>query len=138
MSAFFHNMFQSFFLLGYISLYVISIAILRPFRPHRFRKKSTVAIKISYLIYLAIFLSFTYLVLFGNNTETKGLEPGEHFFNDHFVLFLSATIVPNIGITIRRKVQKNRTQFNILFTLLNTLFIMYLSFLMVSKQWVLL
>jgi len=66
MGGFFHSVFQVFFLIGYVLIFVVTIIILRPFRVHRRRLKSTVALKISYLLYQISFLVFTYLLLFGN------------------------------------------------------------------------
>ena len=138
MSNFFQSAFQFFFLIGYVILYIVSIIILRPFRLHRKRKKSTVSLKVSYLLYLALFLVFTYLLLFGNKEPSEEDVPYDTLFNFHFLLFLTATIVPNIGIMIRKKIKKNRIEYNIMFTLINTLYFIYLFYLCISKEWALL
>ena len=65
MSGFSQNAFQVFFAFGYLLLFVISIIILKPFRVHRQRPVSTISLKVSYIIFLAVFLTFTYLLLFG-------------------------------------------------------------------------
>jgi hypothetical protein len=138
MSNFFQSAFQFFFLIGYVVLYIVSIIILRPFRLHRKRKKSTISLKLSYLLYLALFLVFTYLLLFGNKEPSEDDVPYDTLFNLHFLLFLTATIVPNIGIMIRKKIKKNRIEYNIMFTLINTLYFIYLFYLCISKEWALL
>ena len=137
MNSFFHNIFQFFFLIGYIVLYIVSIIILRPFRLHRKRKKSTIAFKVSYLIYLLFFLCFSYLLLFGNKELYENEEPYNTLFNIHFLLFLTSAIIPNLGIMIRKRIKKNRVEYNVSFTLINVIYIAYLIFLCVSRQWAL-
>ncbi len=138
MGGFFHGIFQFFFLVGYIILFIVSIIILRPFRIHKKRRISTISIKVSYLFFLAMFLLFTYLLLFGNKIPDNDDQPYDSFFNIYFLIFLTATIVPNIGIMIRRRIKKNRVEYNVLFTLVNMLYGMYLLFLVVTGQWALL
>lgn len=135
---FFHNIFQFFFLIGYVILFIVSIIILRPFRVHKRRRISTMSIKLSYLIFLACFLIFTYMLLFGpkttENTDTTG-DP--FFFNPYFLIFLSSTIIPNIGIMIRRRIKKKRVQYNLGLTLVNLLYASYLIFLISTEKWAL-
>lgn len=138
MSNFFQSAFEFFFLIGYVILYIVSIIILRPFRLHRKRKKSTISLKVSYLLYLAAFLFFTYCLLFGNKELSEDNVPYETLFNIHFLIFLTATIIPNIGIMVRKKIKKNRIEYNVMFTLINTLYFIYLTYLCLSKQWALL
>jgi hypothetical protein len=138
MGGFFHGIFQFFFLVGYIILFIVSIIILRPFRVHKRRRGSTIALKISYLIFLAHFLIFTYMLLFGIKIIDENDQPYDTIFNIYFLIFLSATIVPNIGIMLRRRIKKNRMEYNVLFTSINLIYAMYLLFLIVSGQWALL
>jgi hypothetical protein len=138
MGGFFHGIFQFFFLVGYIVLFIVSIIILRPFRVNKRRLTSTIALKISYLIFLALFLVFTYMLLFGKKVIKDTDQPYDSIFNIYFLIFLTATIVPNVGIMIRRRIKKNRTEYNVLFTLINLLYALYLLFLIVSGQWALL
>jgi len=137
MGNFFQGVFQTFFLAGYIILFVVTILILRPFRYHKRRIKSTVALKLSYLLYLFAFLVFTYLLLFGEKMVSEEEQPYDTLFNIHFIFFLTSTIIPNVGIMIRRKVRKNRVEYNILFTLINTLYFTYLMYLSFSHKWAL-
>jgi hypothetical protein len=138
MGGFFHGVFQFFFLLGYVVLFIVSIIILRPFRKHKHRLISTMMLKLSYLVFLAAFLVFTYMLLFGNKILNSNDRPYDSIFNIYFLIFLTATIVPNIGIMIRRKIRKKRVEFNILFTIINLLYALYLIFLIFSGQWALL
>ena len=88
MGGFFHGIFQFFFLVGYIILFIVSIIILRPFRVHKRRRVSTMAIKISYLIFLALFLIFTYMLLFGKKVISENDQPYDTIFNVYFLIFL--------------------------------------------------
>ena len=138
MGGFFHGIFKFFFLVGYIILFIVSIIILRPFRVHKRRKVSTMSIKISYLIFLALFLTFTYMLLFGKKVIDENDQPYDTIFNVYFLIFLTATIVPNVGIMIRRRIKKNRVEYNIIFTMINLLYSLYLLFLITTGQWALL
>ena len=138
MGGFFHGIFQFFFLVGYIILFIVSIIILRPFRIHKRRRGSTISLKVSYLLFLALFLAFTYMLLFGDKIINENEQPYDSIFNIYFLIFLTATIVPNVGIMIRRRIKKNRVEYNIIFTLVNLLYALYLLFLIASGQWALL
>lgn len=137
MGNFFHGVFQTFFLIGYVVLFVVTILILRPFRFHKRRQKSTILLKMSYVLYLASFLTFTYLLLFGKKEITETEQPYETLFNIHFLFFLTSTLVPNIGIMIRRKIKRNRMEYNILAAIINLLYFFYLTYLCVSHKWAL-
>jgi hypothetical protein len=137
MERYFHGVFQTFFLIGYLVLFVVTIIILQPFRYHKRRRKSTIFLKVSYLLYLISFLIFTYLLLFGPKDLSSKEQPYETLFNIHFLFFLTSTIIPNVGIMIRRRVKKNRIEYNILVALINLLYFFYLSWLCVSHTWAL-
>lgn len=137
MGNFFHGVFQTFFLIGYIVLFVVTVLILRPFRFHKRRLKSTIILKVSYLLYLASFLTFTYLLLFGKKEIAESEQPFETLFNIHFLFFLTSTIIPNLGIMIRRRIKKNRVEYNILASIIILLYFFYLSYLCVSHKWAL-
>ena len=137
MGNFFHGVFQTFFLIGYAVLFVVTILILRPFRFHKRRLKSTVILKMSYLLYLVSFLAFTYLLLFGRKEVAESEQPYETLFNIHFLFFLTSTLIPNIGIMIRRRIKKNRVEYNLLVTVINLLYLIYLTYLCISHKWAL-
>ncbi len=138
MTNFFHNVFEVFFMVGYLILFVISIIIIKPFRVHRKRPVSTISLKVSYLVFLFLFLSFTYLLLFGAKELEEGDVPYDTLFNIHFLIFLSSTIVPNLGIMVRTRIKKKRVEYNILFIVINLIYIAYLIFAVMSKKWALL
>ena len=137
MGNFFHGVFQTFFLIGYVVLFIVTILILQPFKYHRRRLKSTILLKMTYLLYLASFLTFTYLLLFGKKEISDSEQPYDTLFNIHFLFFLTSTIVPNIGIMIRRKIRKSRVDYNILVSVINLIYFFYLVYLCVSHKWAL-
>lgn len=137
MGNFFNGVFQTFFLIGYVILLVVTVIILKPLRYHKRRQKSTVFLKLSYLFYLISFLAFTYLLLFGKKEYSASEQPFDTLFNIHFLFFLTSTIVPNVGIMIRRKIKKNRMEYNILVGVINLIYFSYLTFLCVSHKWAL-
>jgi uncharacterized membrane protein YhaH (DUF805 family) len=137
MGNFFHGVFQTFFLIGYAVLFVITILILKPFRYHKRRRASTIFLKVSYLLYLISFLVFTYLLLFGKKEINESETAYDTLFNIHFLFFLTSTIVPNVGIMVRRKIRKNRVEYNILVATINIIYFIYLTYLCVSHKWAL-
>jgi hypothetical protein len=137
MGNFFHGIFQTFFLIGYCILYIVTIIILKPFRYHRRRSKSTIVLKFTYLLFLASFMVFTYLLLFGKKEIRESEQPYETLFNVHFLFFLTSTIIPNVGIMIRRNIKKNRIEYNILVSLINIIYFCYLAYLCFSHKWAL-
>jgi hypothetical protein len=138
MDSFFHNIFHIFFLFGYLVLYVVSVILLKPFRLHKHRPKSTIALKLSYLMFLLVFLIFTYLLLFGKKELSDDELPYDTLFNIHFLIFLSSTIIPNIGVMLRRSIRRKRIQFNLIFIGINLIYALYLLFLIISRKWALL
>lgn len=138
MSGFFQNAFQVFFVFGYLLLFVISIIILKPFRVHRKRPITTISLKVSYLVFLAVFLIFTYLLLFGTKEHSNDDIPYDTLFNIHFLIFLSSTIIPNMGIMLRRKITKKRVEYNMVCIGINLIYVGYLIFAITSNKWALL
>ena len=138
MVVFLQNVFQVFFSFGLLLLFVVSIIILKPFRVHKKRPITTIGLKSSYLVFLAAFLFFTYLLLFGEKTYDDENTPYDTLFNVHFLFYLSSTIVPNIGIMIRRSIKKKRVEYNLVFIIINLIYLVYMIYAIVSGKWSLL
>lgn len=138
MGGFFQNVFQLFFIVGYLVIFVISIIILKPFRIHRKRPVTTISLKTSFLGFLIFFLIFTYLLLFGEKELSDSDIPFDTLFNFHFLVFLSSTIIPVLGIMIRRSIKRKRVQFNVFFTLINVIYSLYFIYAIISHKWALL
>lgn len=98
---------------GFVILYVLAWILLQPTMIHRKRKVSTLFLKVSYLLYLAILLAFIYFLTF----YTRDL--GDFFTNLHFTLILFSVFIPSVAMFARRKVRKNRSLYNAVFSLMN-------------------
>ncbi|QQS50199.1 MAG: hypothetical protein IPM71_11430 [Bacteroidota bacterium] len=137
MGVFFQSVFEVIFVFGLLLLFVVSIIILKPFRVHRKRPITTIALKGSYLLFLASFLIFTYLLLFGPKQIDESLQPYDSLFNIHFLFYLSASVVPNVGIMLRRQIRKKRIEFNLMLLAVNIIYLAYMVFAIVSGTWAL-
>jgi hypothetical protein len=114
----------------------VSIIILRPFRIHRKRAVSTIALKVSYLIYLLAFLLLAYLVLFYSGPRSEDDDPvGKNPFLIYYVAVIMAFFIPNLGIMLRRKFNKFRNQYNFIFTAINLFTTLILAFIIYTMPW---
>ncbi len=124
------------FIATFIFLFVVSIIILRPFRVHRKRAVSTIALKVSYLVYLLAFLLLAYLVLFYSGIRSEEDDPsGKNPFILYYVAVILAFFVPNLGIMLRRKFDKLRSQYNLIFTVINLFTTLVLAFIIYTMSW---
>jgi len=124
------------FIATFLFLYIVSIIILRPFRVHRKRPVSTIALKVSYLLYLAVFLVMAYMVLFFSEMpKEEDARSGDEMFTIYYVIVIFSFFVPNLGVMLRRKVDKLRPAYNVLFTMVNVFVIVALSFILYTYPW---
>ena len=115
---------------------MVSVIILKPFRIHKRRPITTIAFKLSYLIYLLVFLILAYLVLFYSRTHDDLEEPGrKNPFTIYYIIVILAFLIPNLGIMFRRKVNKLRVQYNVIFTGINLVVILVLAFIIYTIPW---
>jgi len=136
MNNFFQFLLHFIFIATFLFVFIIAIIILKPFRLHRKRKISTIFLKISYLLYLAFFLGFVYLVLFFTDNEVSTEEVMENGTSViYYIIVLIAFFLPNIGIMIRRKFKEKRGVFNYTVTVMNLVVILALIFMMSQIEW---
>jgi hypothetical protein len=124
--------------IGAFAFFVLLASILlKPFRLHKRRPYSTAALKISYLLYLASFLSYIYMLLFFYDIQ-PGVEKGIINFklSLEYVSFLIAFIVPNVGMLARRKFKTWRVNYNVFFTVVNIIIFLYLMVRLFTIDWV--
>ena len=137
MNNFFGFLLHFIFIATFLFAYIIAIIILKPFRLHRKRKISTITLKLSYLVYLALFLAFVYLVLFFADNEVNTEENMENGTSAvYYAIVLVSFFIPNIGIMVRRRFRKNRMTYNYLVSILNIVIVFALVFMMSQVQWV--
>ena len=123
------------FISAFTILLVVSIRILRPFRKHKKRPVSTILLKVSYLLYLVIFLLFAYLVLFFSRIRSDPEEPDSNINTYYYIIVIIAFLLPNLGIMIRRRVNKLRTYYNAVFTGVNLIIVIILVIMMFNIPW---
>ena len=122
MSIFLNFLLHAVFISTFLLLFIVSVIIIRPFRKHRKRPKSTISFKLSYLIYLVIFLLLSYLVLFFNGKDVIEEDPIEDSsFYVYYVIVIISFIVPNLAIMLRKKIKRFRETYNIAFTIVNVI-----------------
>jgi len=77
-----------------------------------------------------------YLVLFYSRTRGDTEETGvKNPFTIYYILVSVAFLVPNLGIMLRRKVDKLRVQYNVIFTGINFAIILILAFIIYRIPW---
>lgn len=122
MSIFLNFLLHTVFIATFLLLFIVSVIILRPFRIHRKRPKSTISLKLSYLIYLVIFLLLSYLVLFFNGKGVIEEDPVEdNSFYIYYAIVIFSFIVPNMAIMLRKKIKRFRETYNVVFTIVNVI-----------------
>ncbi len=125
----FINFFLHFvFIATFVFLIIVSFIILRPFRIHRTRMASTMALKLSYLLYLAVFISLIYLVLFFSEIPEEEAIADDLMMKLSYIIIVISFFIPNLAIMLRRKVKKLRQQYNVFFTAVNVFIVLALLF----------
>ncbi|MFC2104241.1 hypothetical protein ACFLS4_02680 [Bacteroidota bacterium] len=107
----------------FLIIYVLAFIIVKPFLFNHKRFVSTLSLKISYLVYLAVLLIGVYLFMFYGPSDIEN-QLSELFF---FTL-LVCLFIPNLAILLRRNFRKNREAYNYIFSIINliiTIFIIY-------------
>ncbi len=129
MSGFLNFFLHFIFLATFVFLIVVSFIILRPFRVHRTRMASTMALKLSYLAYLIVFITLVYLILFFSEIPSED-EPwaDDLIMKLNYIVIVISFFIPNLAIMLRRKVKKMRKQYNIFFTIVNIVIAIALLF----------
>jgi hypothetical protein len=124
------------FIATFSFLYVVSFIILKPFRIHTKRPVSTIMYKLSYLLYLIVFLALAYLALFFSggpgNFDDFSLEK-EYII--YYVVIIIAFFLPNIAIMLRRRVKELRVLYNYIFTITNFVITLVLFYIIYLIQW---
>lgn len=133
----FSQVFLHLIFIGSFAFFVLLAAILlKPFRLHKQRPYSTAAMKITYLVYLGVFLAYIYLLLFYFDAQ-PGAEKGIINFKLRleYVAFLVAFVVPNVAMLIRRKIKRWRVNYNIIVSSFNIFILLYLILRIWTTDW---
>jgi uncharacterized membrane protein YhaH (DUF805 family) len=80
------------------------------------------ALKLSYLVYLVVFITLVYLVLFFSEIPAEDEAWADDWMMKLcYIIIIISFFIPNLAIMLRRKVKKLRQEYNILFTVVNVL-----------------
>ncbi len=118
------------FIAAVLITYAIAFITIRPFRMNYRRKYSTLSLKLSYLLYLAIFLVAIYSFVFYGDLEFE-----KQFRDTFFILSMIMLFLPNLGMMARRSIKHQRVFFNYFFSVLNLFVIYYIYFLLSHTEW---
>lgn len=130
MDLFFNHFIHFLLIVFFAIIYIIAFIIIKPFLLNRKRLFSTLYLKLTYFLYLALLFICIYLFMFFGPKEF------EYQTSDlKFLLLLVTLFIPNISILIRRKFQKHRTTFNILSGSINIVIFAYLLFKLINNNW---
>lgn len=105
-----------------IIVFSLGYAYLKPHRVHKKYPVSTLALKVTYLLYLVVLMMVVYLA----SLRKGGLN--EVFMDIEFFAFLLVLFIPTIGVFARKlgHFRKNRVNFYYFFTIVNVLSIIAL------------
>lgn len=98
-----------------VIVFSIAYAYLKPHKLHHSRPLSTLALKITYLLYLLVTLIAIYLA------SLRGGGLSQVFDGAEFFVFLVVLFVPTVGILSRKitHFSTKRVRYNIIFTIIN-------------------
>ena len=100
-----------------IIIFALAYGYLKPHRLHKQRGVSTLALKVTYLLYLFVLL----IVVYFSSLVNGGME--KIFFGIEVVAMLLVLYVPTIGLFSRKmeRFQKHREKYNYFFSVINVL-----------------
>ncbi len=136
MNGFLSFFLHAIFIATFSFLYVVTILILKPFRIHRKRPVSTVMYKLSYLVYLLVFIILAYLALFFSGGPDNFNEMAfDKRYTIYYVVIIIAFFLPNIAIMLRRKIKDLRVVYNYAFTIVNIIITIILCYTLYLIKW---
>ncbi len=118
-----------FVIAAFTVLFLVIYYRLKPFVLHRRRKYSTLALKLSYLGYLLLYLFMLHNYLF-----TPLFESNENVTDAHILLLLLAGQIPSLAVFLRRKVKHHKIQYYIVFSILNIVATLFFVFFYASNK----
>ena len=118
-----YTIFHFLLMIAFLITYVLAFIIVKPFLLNHKRLVSTLILKVSFLIYIAVLLISVYLFMLYGPSDI------EHQLSEvFFFTLLTCLFIPNLGILFRRNIKKYREHYNYIFSLINltiTIFIIY-------------
>ncbi|MFP4026013.1 MAG: hypothetical protein ACLFVR_15940 [Thiohalospira sp.] len=114
----------------FLIIYLLAFIVVKPFLLNYKRKISTLSLKITYLVYLAVLLVCVYLFMFFGPSDIE-----YQLSNLFFMIMLICIFIPNLGILFRRKFQRIRVFYNYLFSFVNLSISYFLIHKLVQHHW---
>jgi|SRR6056297_2188927 len=122
--------FHFLMMIVFLTIYLLAFIVVKPFLINYKRKISTLSLKISFLIYLAVLLVCVYLFMFFGPSDIE-----YQLSNLAFLMLLLCIFIPNMGILFRRKFQKIRIFYNYLFSGVNLGISYFLIYKLIQQNW---
>ncbi len=124
------SIFHFLLMLVFLTIFVLSIIVIKPFLINYKRKVSTISLKVSYLVYLAALLIGVYLFMFYGPNDIENQVSEAFFFSLLLCLF-----IPNIAILIRRRFKHKRTEYNYIFSFVNLVITILIFYMLNRFNW---
>ncbi len=122
--------FHFLMMIVFLTIYLLAFIVVKPFLINYKRKISTITLKLSYLVYLAVLLVCVYLFMFFGPSDIE-----YQLSNLFFTIMLICLFIPNLGILFRRKFRKFRVQYNYFFSLINLCISYFLIYKLIQHHW---
>lgn len=122
--------FHFLMMIVFLTIYLLAFIVVKPFMLNYKRKASTLSLKITYLIYLAVLLICAYLFIFFMPSDIE-----YQLSNLFFVIMLICIFIPNMGILFRRRFQKIRVFYNYFFSGINLCITYFLIYKLIQQNW---
>ncbi|HAN18588.1 MAG: hypothetical protein A2X13_13835 [Bacteroidetes bacterium GWC2_33_15] len=124
------NMIHFLLIIVFLIIYILAFIIVKPFLINHKRKISTLSLKISFLVYLAVLLVCVYLFMFFGPSDLE-----YQLSNLFFIILLICLFIPNLGILLRRNVNKYRVEYNFAFSLINGIIAAFMLYKLIQHGW---
>jgi hypothetical protein len=121
-----------FFFVIFISLYLLIAYKLRVYKIHPRRPVSTIALKVSYMLYLGMLMFNVYAFLFFSDYRANGQE----LISFNAFLFVILVLIPNMIIYFRKRIFVNRILYNYLFSFYNVAIFIALLYAFLTTKWI--
>ncbi len=122
--------FHFLMMIVFLTIYLLAFIVVKPFMINFKRKISTLSLKITYLIYLAVLLICAYIFIFFGPSDIE-----YQLSSLFFVIMLICIFIPNLGILFRRKFQRIRVFYNYLFSGINLCISYFLIHKLIEQNW---
>lgn len=122
-----------FFFSVLVILFVWLNARLHVFKKHHKRPVSTIALKLTYMLYLAALFVNLYALLFFMEYRLDG---GRIVLSVNAFLIVVMVLVPHLTVYFRRRIINNRVLYNYLFAFYNLIAYVVLLYVFMTTKWI--